>query len=181
MSTASRTTWIWRSLLSLVVLAVLAFTLSELVFSGASFTAGSANPESTFVTGSLAHTNDQGDAFAIDAADLVPGADRMGTMTLRGTGTLPAPYTLAVTGLSDAPAAPALSSVLTLTVEDVTAGPVTLYQGPVAGFSAAELGVIAPGEARTYRLTLAYPAGPNRAELQGATMTLALEVTGATS
>ena len=181
MSTASRTTWIGRSLLSLVVLALLAFTLHAIVFSGASFTAGSVNPGALFVTGSLAHTNDQGGAFAIDAAGLVPGASKSGAMTLHGSGTLAAQFTLESSNLEDTPASPPLSSVLTLTIEDVTGTPATLYQGTVAGFSSADLGAIAPGADRTYRLTLEYPAGPNRAELQGASMALDLAVTGVTS
>jgi hypothetical protein len=180
-STANHTTWIWRGLFSLVVLAVLAFTLHAIVFSGASFTAGSVNPGAEFATGILAHTNDQGDAFAIDAGGLVPGTSKAGTMTLQGSGTLPARFTLESSDLEDLPASPAISTVLRLTIEDVTATPVTLYEGAVADLSTADLGTIAPDASRTYRLTLTYPAGPNRAELQGATMTLALAVTGVTS
>jgi hypothetical protein len=71
--------------------------------------------------------------------------------------------------------------VLVLTVEDVTGTPATLFQGTVSAFSAVGLGSIGPGETRTYRLTLAYPAGPNDAALQGATMTLGLDVTGVSS
>jgi hypothetical protein len=180
-STASCTTWIKRGLLSLVVLAVLAFTLQATVLSGASFTAGSANPGAIFFTGTLMHTNDVSGVFAVDASDLVPGASQTGVMLLKGTGTVAARYTLSSTGLTDTPVSPALSGVLTLRVEDVTAAPVTLYNGSVAGFSSADLGSIAAGSTRSYRLTLAYPAGANSAGLQGAAMTLDLDVTGATS
>jgi hypothetical protein len=180
-STASRTTWIRRSLLSLVVLAVLAFTLHATVFSGASFTAGSVNPGAIFFSGTLAHSNDVGGTFAVDATGLLPGASQTGVMILQGAGTVPARYALCPIGLTDTPHSPALSGVLTLKVEDVTAAPVTLYSGTVAGFSSADLGSIAAGATRSYRLTLAYPAGANSAGLQGASMTLDLDVTGATS
>jgi hypothetical protein len=180
-STASRTTWIRRGLLSLVVLAVLAFTLHATVFSGASFTAGSADPGAMFLAGTLAHSNTASGALAIDASGLLPGGSKTGTMVLQGTGTATASYTLSATGLSETQVSPALSSVLTLTVEDVTATPVTLYQGTVAGFSSAALGSIAGGSARTYRLTVAYPAGVTNATLQGATVTLALDVSGVAS
>jgi hypothetical protein len=181
MSAASRTTWIWRSLLSLVVLAVLAFTLQATVFSGASFTVGSANPGAIFVAGSLAHTNDTEGTFAIDAAGLAPGDQSVGVMKLQGTGTVAARFSLITGGVTDTPAEPALSGVLTLQIEDITATPVTLWAGSVAAFASADLGSIAAGATHTYRLTLAYPAGPNRAALQGATMSLELQVDGATS
>jgi hypothetical protein len=180
-STASRTTWIWRSSLSLVVLAVLAFTLYATVFSGASFTAGSVNPGAIFFSGTLAHSNDASGAFAVDASGLLPGASQTGVMTLRSAGTAAARYALSPIGLTDTPASPALSGVLTLKVEDITAAPVTLYDGTVAAFSSADLGSIAAGATRSYRLTLAYPAGPNSVDLQGAAMTLSLDVSGATS
>jgi hypothetical protein len=180
-STASRTTRIGKALLSLVVLAVLALALHATVFSGASFTAGSADPGVVVTTGTLAHANDQSDALVIDAGGLVPGSGRTGTMTLQGSGDVPARYALLATGLADSPASPSLSAVLRLTVEDVTSGSVTLYQGTVSGFSSADLGSIAPGSARTYRLTVSYPAGANRADLQGSSTTLTLSVDGVTS
>ena len=49
-----------KALLSLVVLALLAVALQSLVFSDASFTAGSANPANVFTAGSLSHTQLQG-------------------------------------------------------------------------------------------------------------------------
>ena len=79
-------TWIWRGLLSLVVLAVLAFTLNALVFSGASFTAGSANPANVFVAGSLSHSNDQSGRVMLAASGLTPGASNAGTMKLTNAG-----------------------------------------------------------------------------------------------
>ncbi len=181
MSTASRTSRIWRSLLSLVVLAVLAFTLHATVFSGASFTAGSVNPGAIFFTGTLAHTNDVAGRFAVDASGLLPGDSKTGVMVLQGAGSVAGRYTLSPTGLADVPVSPALSGVLTLKVEDITAAPATLYTGTVAGFSSADLGSIAAGSTRSYRLTLAYPAGSNSAGLQGASMTLDLDVSGVTS
>ena len=56
---------------------------------------------------------------------------------------------LSASGLVDTPSSPRLSDALAMTVEDGTTG-ATLYDGPVSGFSSADLGVIAPGEAHTY-------------------------------
>ena len=178
MSTSNRATWIWRGLLSLVVLAGLAFTLKTVAFSGATFTAGSASPVNVFVAGRLSHTNDQDGRLMIRASDLLPGTSAAGTMTLTATGSLGGVFTLGAANLVNTPAAPRLSDVVTLVVEDITGTTRTLYSGSVSAFTAASLGTIAPGTARTYRLTLAYPAGTIDASLQGATLTLSLLVTG---
>ncbi len=54
-----------------------------------------------------------------------------------------------------------LSSVLNLTVEDVTkASPKTVYSGKVDGLvSAQSLGSFTAGEARTYQFTITFPNG----------------------
>jgi len=170
-----------RALISLVTLAALAVTLQSVVFSGASFTAASATPDNSFVAGDLLHTNSGDGQVVIDAAGMVPGASKNATLTLTGSGDLTGAYTLSKSGVADTPAWPGLSGTLVLTVEDVTGAPTTLFQGTVSAFSAAGLGTIGPGDVRTYRLTLAYPAGTNNAALQGATMTLGLNVTGVSS
>jgi len=171
-------TWIWRGLLSLVVLAVLAFTLNALAFSGASFTAGSANPATVFVAGTLSDSNDQSGQVMLDASGLAPGRSSVGTMKVTDAGTVSGAFTLTPTSLANTPASPALSDTLVLTVQDVTGTATTLYQGSATAFTTAALGTIAPGAARSYRLTLSYPAGTDIAGLQGATMTMALQVTG---
>jgi hypothetical protein len=162
------------------VLAVLAFTLHALVFSDASFSAGSANPADVFVAGDLSHANDRSGQVMILASGLDPGGSRVGTMMLTGTGNVPGMFTLSASSLVNTPAAAALSDVLTLTIEDITGTATTLYDGAVTDFSDADLGTISPGAARSYRLTLEYPDGPVDAGLQGATMTLSLLVTGVT-
>jgi len=174
-SNVGRRTWIWRGLLSLVVLAVLALTLDALAFSGASFAAGSVSPANVFTAGVLSHTDS---LVTANASGLVPGASSVGTMTLIGTGNVPGAFTLSTSSLTNTPATPALSGVLTLKVEDVTGTATTLYQGLVSSFSSKGLGTIAAGASRTYKITLAYPAGTNNASLQGAAMTLVLQVTG---
>ena len=178
MSTTSGTTRIWRGLLSLVVLAVLACTLQAVVFSGASFTASSVNPATVFTAGILSHTNDQDGQVVIAASGLMPGVSNTGSLRLTDGGNVPGRFTLSASGLTDTPDAPRLSDALTLTVEDVTGTATNLYQGSVSAFSAVDLGTIAPGAARSYRFTLAYPAGTADAALQGAAMTLGLRITG---
>ncbi len=102
-------------------------------------------------------------------------------MIITNTGTVSAGFTLSATSLVNTPATPKLSDVLTLKVEDITGTPTTLYQGSVSGFSAVSLGTFAAAAARSYRLTLAYPAGTDNAALQGATVALGLQIAGVSS
>jgi hypothetical protein len=178
-STASRKGWIVKGLLSLGLLSVLAFTLDSLVFSDATFTSGSANVASA-TAGDLRLANTRDGQLLIDAAGLVPGDVRSGSMTLTGEGDLAGQYVLSASGLVDTPSSPRLSDALSMTVEDGTTG-ATLYDGPVSGFSSADLGAIAPGEAHTYSVTLTYPEGTDDSRLQDATMVLSLRVVGVTS
>ena len=178
MSGKRHLTWIWRVTLSLVVLAVLAFTLSALASSGASFTTGSADAANVFTAGTLSNSNDQSGQVMLNASGLAPGRSSVGTMKVTNAGTVSGAFTLNPTSLANTPTSPALSDTLALTVQDVTGTATTLYQGSASAFSAANLGTIAPGAARSYRLTLSYPAGTDIAGLQGATMTMALQVTG---
>ena len=179
MSAASRQSTIRRVLLSLVVFALLAFALQSLRASGASYAAGSVNSANVFVAGDLAHANDKNGQVMIVANGLEPGASRQGTMTLTGTGTVAGAFTLSASSLVDVPAIPALSGELDLTIEDITGTPTTLFdEGAVSDFDSAPLGTIAPGATRTYRITLTYPDGTNDSALQGATMTLVMQVSG---
>jgi hypothetical protein len=177
-STASSTTRIWKGTLSLVVLAVLAFTVRAVVFSGASYTAASPVPATVAVAGTLSHANDRDGQLVVDAAGLVPGMSSAGTMTITDSGDVTGRFSLAVSSLTDTPSAPKLSDTLTVTIADVTTTGQILYAGRVSALSNVDLGTIAAGESRSYRVTLAYPAGPNQASLQGAGMDLGLQITG---
>jgi hypothetical protein len=167
-------------LLTLLVLAVLAITLQSLRTSGASFAAGSVNSANVFVAGSLSHSNDQAGRVMISATGFEPDDTSVGTMTLTGAGTVAGTYTLSAASLVNAPVSPALSDKLDLTIEDVGTAE-TLWEGHVREFTSADLGDIAPRESRTYRVTLDYPDGTNDSALQGAKMTLVLQVTGVSS
>ena len=169
-----------KALLSLAVLALLGVALQSLVFSDASYTAGSGNPGNVFTAGSLSHSNTHDGQVVLAAAGLLPGGpSRSGTLAITGGGTLGGAYTLSRVGLTDEPVSPALSAALTLRIEDVTAG-TTLYSGTPAAFSSIALGTIAPGETRTYRFTLTFPAAGATSGLQGATRALRLRFTGVT-
>jgi hypothetical protein len=176
-----RAFWIRGSVVALIVLALLGFTLHSLRLSDASFAATSANQANIFVGGTLSHVNDRDGQVMLTASGLEPGMRSTGTMTLTGTGNVTGAYELTLAGLMDVPASPALSETLYLTLEDVTGAPTTLWEGAVSDFDARTLGTIAPGVTRSYRLTLEYPDGPDDARLQGASMTLRLKVAGVSS
>lgn len=164
-------------LLTLVVLAVLAFTLQSLRTSGASFAAASSNPSNVLIAGSLGHINNRNGQVLITMGGMAPGASKEGTMTLTGTGDLPGAYTLSAANLVDTPAWPGLSGTLWLTVEDTGAGDI-LYDDAVSEFDSIDLGAIAPSTTNSYLVTLAYPDGPTNGAVQGATMSLTLQVSG---
>jgi hypothetical protein len=178
-STASSRTRIQKGFLSLAVLAVLAFTLATVVFSGASFTTGSANPASVFTAGTLLHTNDRAGQITVNAAGLLPGKSQAGTIRLTNAGTVPGRFTLSAAGLSDVPSFPRLSDALTLTVTDT--GGATLYDGPVSAFTSADLGTLVPAGTRTIGITIAFPDGAMDIGLQGAATSLSLRITGVSS
>ena len=168
-----------KAFLTLAVLALLAVALQSLVFSGASFTAKSGDPGNAFTAGTFGHTNSKDGVLVIDAAGLWPGAAaKTGTLTITGTGDFGGVYTLTKASVVDAPAAPRLSSALTLSIEDITGAPQTLSNTTVAGFNTVSLGAIAAGASRQYRFTITYPTAAANIALQGASMTLRLQFTG---
>ena len=166
-----------KALLSLVVLALLGVALQSLAFSGASFTAGSANTANVFTAGSLSHTNSEADQVVLNAIGIRPGQTRTGTLTIKGGGTLTGTYTLTNSGLVDTPAGPGLSHALTLRVQDVTSGS-TLFNGVAASFSSATLGTIAPDVTKTFRFSLTFPAASADPALQGSSMSMTLKFMG---
>ena len=168
-----------KALLSLLVLAALGVALQSVVFSGASFTGGSSNLGNVFLAGTLAHVNSKAGTVVLDAANLRPGQSKSRTLTITGTGSLPGAYTLRpATPVVDTPASPKLSNALVLTIQDATTG-ATLYNGPVAAFASTSPAIsIGPDVTHTLQFTLTYPSTPVDPALQGATMSLTIQVTG---
>lgn len=169
-----------KAFLSLLALTLLAVALQSVVFSGAGFSAGTANPANAFTAGTLAHVNSKAGQIVLGAANLRPGQSNNGTLSITGGANLTGAYTLSKVSLIDTPASPGLSNALTLLIEDVTSGTTTLYTGTAATFTSRSLGSIAPGAVRTYRFTLTYPTAGASPALQGASMALRLQFTGVT-
>jgi hypothetical protein len=168
-------------LLGLAVLALLGFTLHSLRLSDASFAAASANTSNVFIAGSLGHVDNQDGRVMISVSDMEPGSSADAIMTLTGTGNVPGDYTLTAASVVNTPSTAPLAGELVLAVEDI-AGATTLWDDTVSDLLTTtdppELGIIAPDQTRSYRVTVSYPDGPNEGALQGASMTLVLQVTG---
>jgi spore coat-associated protein N len=96
-------------------------------------------------------------------AGLGPGGSTGGEVTLSNTGTLAGRFTLSAAEVTDVPGAGGgiLSQRLRLTVTDVTATtqPLAVYEGGLAAMSPRDLGVFAPGEARSFELVASLPDG----------------------
>ncbi len=130
-------------------------------------------------SGDITIVNSREGLAVLGAAAMHPGEQVSGTVRIGNPGVLGGRLVLGRGAVVDVPGAGGgkVSDALVLRVVDITApaAPVTLYDGPLAGFTELAAGTIAAGGAREYELaaTFALPAGdPNR--FQGSAMTLGL-------
>lgn len=108
-------------------------------------------------SGPLIATDDSGAVLV--AAGLQPGDSRTGEVTVLNAGDASGAFTLAATDRVDSPVwAPPLSSVLDLTVRDVTAGKI-VFAGKLAELGTVSLGTFPQGEGHRYRFIVAFPGG----------------------
>jgi hypothetical protein len=110
----------------------------------------------------------------IHATGLVPGQSVSGNVALANVGESRGRLTLLRTGMVDAPGrfGGRLSDALQLRVEE---GDGDTWTGPLAGPDALDLGIMEPGEGRSYRLTLTLPdtgAGGRDNAVQGSSVTI---------
>jgi spore coat-associated protein N len=176
-SVSTGTTTARRVAATLVTLVLLLVVLRLTVFTGASFNWRSANPVNQVGAGTLTFTNSKDGAAIVSAVGLRPGQSSVGTVTLTVTGNQTGRYTLNRTALTDLPSGTTLSGALTLTIEDITGTPVTLYSGTMAGFTSVSMGSLAPGEVHVGRFTVTFPIAAATPSLQGASSTLTVRCT----
>jgi hypothetical protein len=145
--------------LSLVALALVAVALGS---SGGGDETG-ARLAATSVDGSFSHSNSRDGQPVFMVAGLGPGGSVSGDVTLRNTGTLAGRFTLSAVDVADFPGpnGGTLSQRLRLTVADVTASaqPLTLYDGALAAMAPRDVGVFAPGQARSFQFIASLPDG----------------------
>jgi Ca2+-binding RTX toxin-like protein len=96
----------------------------------------------------------------MSATDMVPGSSTEGVVTIRNSGTATGVLTFASSGLGDTPGpnGGALSTILELSITDVTDGSdADVYTGTVAAMRTAGPVTLVPGDARTFRFRAALP------------------------
>jgi hypothetical protein len=184
---------------TLGVLALLLAAMAVTIGSGANFTAASANPTNVFTAGTLTMSNSSAGTAIFTAAQglMKPGDTRVGTVDIQNTGSVAGDFVLGTSNIVNTPAAPGLTSRLTIKVEDCgkfTAGNVTpppctsntTIYGPasIAGLSGQALGTFAGGSLATsdkhrYTITVNWPNGTPAQDnpLQGASVTFDLNWT----
>jgi hypothetical protein len=147
----------------------LAVAAGATAFTGASMTDGSkASAALSAGTAGLTVSND-GKALIAGTSAMTPGASATASTTLTSSGDIAETVVLGTSQISDAPASPGLSTVLTVTVKDHTSG-TQLWSGTVAALSGgATLATLQPGAAKTLDVTLSWPSAARDAGLQGAT------------
>lgn len=150
-----------RNLLALLIAGgVIAFVVTAVIgFSGAFFTSTSRSPGNEFAAAGMGLTLSRTGQL-VDATDMVAGDRRDGSQTVTNNGHR-GRLTLDARGLD---AQSPLVQVLTVVVQQTTpAAQLPAYSGPLTGLSNVALGILASGEARTYRVTLTWPAGSGSA------------------
>ncbi len=110
----------------------------------------------------------------LTASGLRPGQSVAGNVALANVGESQGRLTLLRTGMVDTPGrfGGRLSDALLLRVEEIGGGS---WTGPLAGPDALDLGIMEPGEGRSYRLTLTLPdTGPAGRDnsVQGSSVTI---------
>ncbi len=107
---------------SLAALATVLVAVGITGASGANFNASSANPTNVFTAGTLTMNNTKANAAILTASNLRPGAAATpastGTVDIKNTGSLSAPFTLSKGTMVDAVSAGPLSTKLNLVVTD---------------------------------------------------------------
>jgi hypothetical protein len=162
---------------ALAALAALLLSLAAVSFSSASFSFLASSPGNTFSAGSISTTNSKEGTEIVSATGLKPGDSRTGTLTITNNGDYAANYMLSIASLTNAPASPALSSTLDLTVDDITGATITRYVGKLGAVTSTAVGSFSAGATRTYRFTISWPVSDQNPLLQGAQTSLVFKWT----
>lgn len=152
-------------------LALLLGALATAGYSAASFASSSSNPANAFAAGRLGQENSRAGQLILSASGMVPGQSAIRTLTITNSGDIKSTSTLSESVAdSPGPAGVKLSGELHLTVADVTnlAAAQTVYDGALGAMGPQTLGTFAPGAARTYRFTVAFPDDASQNAYQGA-------------
>jgi hypothetical protein len=126
-----------------------------------------------------------GGSLSLGAKALLPGDSAHGTAVIRNDGAAAGRFYLSADRCLDHPgfSGASFAHLLRVTVTDVTVGQhaVCVYVGPPLALSGVDLGTFAPGEERTYRVVVGFPAGEtDTAVFAGCSLELGLRWTAVT-
>jgi spore coat-associated protein N len=135
--------------------------------SGANFNSTSANRGSLITTGTVVVTDSLPGQSILNLSAIKPGTTNSGAVNITNGGTVPAGFTVAPASLANSPASPALSSKLTLLVQDLgdpsctvsCPAAVTVYSGALGSMGTLPLGTFAAGETHRYTFSVTFPDG----------------------
>lgn len=181
-----------RTLTYVAAVALAAAASTGALWSAASVTATSPDVQVALTSGRLdLQSTRDGQAVVGDAANMEPGDERSGVVTLTNAGDVAGALSFHVDGpVQDVPADPGLSHALRLRLERCASadpscpGAQVVLAGAASDPSLAaltmgapaDLGDLAPGAKATYRVTLRFPADDEGA-LQGASTSVVLAFT----
>ncbi|WP_243056989.1 hypothetical protein [Nocardioides sp. SR21] len=146
-----------RKLIAILIAGgVMAFVVTAVIgFSGAVFSSTSSSPGNEYAAAGMGLTLARTGQL-VDGSGMAPGDSRSGTQTVTNEGHR-GRLTLDARGVDgQSPLAKVLAVVVQQT-DPAQAQPA--YDGPLTGLSSVLLGTLAPGESRSYRVTLTWPAG----------------------
>lgn len=145
--------WVFAVVLLVIALAV-GVTATLGLFSGSA-----ANPGNLVAAGSMSQSNSANNAAIMNAANLVPGEDAEGSVTIQNVGDARATFTLTTEDVTDEPGTGdgVLSERLVVRVVD-TGSDESVYTGPLSEV-AVDLGTWEPDEERSYLITVTLPDG----------------------
>jgi spore coat-associated protein N len=158
-----------------LLIALGALLISSIVAlgSGANFNSTSANPAGLIRTGTIVVTDSLAGQSILNLSAMTPGDLYSTAVNIQNGGNVPAGLTLAPANLVNVPASPALSSKLTLLVQDLgdpsctvsCPGAVTVYSGALGSMPTLGLGTFAGGATHRYTFSVTFPdGGPNGAD-----------------
>jgi spore coat-associated protein N len=151
----------------LIALGALLVSSAVAIGSGANFNSSSANPRSLITTGSITVTDSLVGQSILNLTSMAPGATRSEAVNITNGGNVPAAFTLGQANLVNVPASPALSTKLTLQVQDLGApscapscpAAVTVYSGTLGAMGTLALGTFPAGAAHRYSFAVTFPDG----------------------
>jgi hypothetical protein len=149
----------------LIALGALLISTAVAVGSGANFNATSANPGSLINAGTIVVTDSLPGASILNLTAVKPGASSSGAVNITNGGDVPASFTVAPAGLVNVPASPALSSELTLQIQDLgdpactvsCPAAVTMYTGALGAMGTLTLGTFPAAATHRYSFSVTFP------------------------